>query len=85
MSGQVGKNLRVEIWQMAKNYMLILLLSVMIKKKKCYDQRVNWTGPYSYIFPLKPIVPTKEHEGICCFKGACYTLEFLRAENRCFK
>lgn len=32
---------------MAENYMLILLLNVML--------RVNWTGPCSYIFPLKPI------------------------------
>lgn len=47
MSGQVEKNMRGEIWLMAENYMLILLLNVM--------SRVNWTGPYSYIFPLKYI------------------------------
>lgn len=65
MSGQVEKNLREETWQMAENYMLILLLNVLI--------RVDWTGACSYVFPLKPTAPTKEHKGLSCSKGDSYS------------
>lgn len=50
---------------MTENYMLILLLNVII--------RADWTGPCSYIFPLKTTAPTKEQKGLSCSKEASFS------------
>lgn len=56
-----GKESEGEAWQMAGNYMLILLLNVRI--------RAYWIRPWRQVSPSNLLAPTREQKTVSCPTG----------------